>query len=270
MSKRPPLMEIRDVVFAYRRHQLVLDRARAIVQPGLLHALIGPNAAGKSTLIKLMLGRLRPRSGRVLFEGRRLRRLSVRRRAALISYVPQRASTGFAFSVREVVAMGRYALPPRPEAIQRAMLACELGPLADRPYAQLSVGQQQRVLLARAMAQAAGQGRLMLLDEPTSAMDLAHAHRTMEQLRWLAGRGLAVVAVLQDLNVAARYADRIWLMDGGRLVADAPWADVLRPPILEPVYGVSVRSYRVRDGAEPEAAARPLFDVRLPQPYRGE
>jgi iron complex transport system ATP-binding protein len=130
--------------------------------------------------------------------------------------------------------------------------------LGERIYAHLSLGQQQRVLLARAIAQAAGAGRLMLLDEPASAMDLWHIHRTMGQLRALTRKGLSVLVVLHDLNLAARYADTVWLLDRGRLAAAGPWNTVLTPAVLEPIYRV---------GLTPLSGLRhhrPMFDVDLP------
>jgi iron complex transport system ATP-binding protein len=154
--------------------------------------------------------------------------------------------------------MGRHALAPDPQAVRQALANCDLTDLGSRVYAHLSLGQQQRVLLARALAQSAGAGRLMLLDEPASAMDLWHIHNTMRQLRHLTRAGLAVLVVLHDLNLAARYADTVWLLDRGRLAASGPWDRVLTPAVLEPVYRVTLA---------PVAGLshhRPMFDVDLP------
>lgn len=257
-------MQLDHVRFGYRRHRPVLSDISAEVQPGRVHAIMGPNGSGKSTLLRLMLGDLRPTGGRVWLSGRRVRHWRAARRAAWMSYVPQRSTAAFAFTVRQVVRMARFALVPDEVAVERAMEACEIDDLADRPCHELSVGQQQRVLLARAMAQAAGEGRVMLLDEPTSAMDLSHVHRTMKLLAELAAGGLAVVVVVQDLNLAGRYADRVWLLNHGRLVADGEWDIVLEPSVLEPVYNVRVRPL-AHDNRR-----RPLFDVRLPRPGEGE
>jgi iron complex transport system ATP-binding protein len=218
--------------------------------------MLGPNGAGKSTLIKLMLAMLTPAPGSITIDGDSVHRMSADRRAAWVSYVPQRSSAAFAFSVKQVVSMGRYSLRHDEAAIGAAIEACDLTSLVDRPFMELSVGQQQRVLLARAMAQASGEGKVMLLDEPTSAMDLAHVHQTMQRLRRLADSGLAVVVVMQDINLAARYADRVWLLSGGKLIADGDWSSVLKPELLEPVYGVQIT--RAVGGRE-----RPLFDVQL-------
>jgi len=259
----PPVMQLDDVRFAYHHGEPVIDALSAEVQPGCVHALIGPNGSGKSTLIRLMLGQLHPQAGRITFDGRLVHRMPAAKRAAHLAYVPQRSTAAFAFSVRQVIELGRFALPPDPAAVAQAVASCDLCDLLDKPYIELSVGQQQRVLLARALAQAAGQGRVLLLDEPTSAMDLSHVHRTMQRLRDAAAHGLAVVVVLQDLNLAARYADRVWLLDEGKLVAAGSWDDVLQPALLEPVYDVRIR----RLMTDPEQNARPVFDVRLPDSH---
>jgi iron complex transport system ATP-binding protein len=122
-------------------------------------------------------------------------------------------------------------------------------------YHELSAGQQQRVLLARAMAQSAGHGCVMLLDEPGSMMDLYHAHRMMSTLGDLAAAGLTVLVVLHDLNLAARYADVVWLMHQGRLLASGPWDQVLVPALLEPVYRVRLTPLQLA------GEARPVFFV---------
>ncbi|MAE62088.1 MAG: hypothetical protein CMJ49_12110 [Planctomycetaceae bacterium] len=245
----------------------VVQEVSVPVQAGRVHALIGPNASGKTTLVKLMLGLLRPWRGRVRLGGRPARRVGGRARASTMSYVPQRSSVNFAFSVRQVVALGRFALQPDDQAVESALEDCDLADLGHRPYTELSVGQQQRVLLARAIAQSAGAGRVMLLDEPTSAMDPAHVHRLMAHVRRLAVGGLAVVMVMHDLNLAARYADEVWVMEGGRIVAGGSWDVVLTPEVLEPIYQVSIRAVMVEgdgDEAGTGASVRPVFDVRLP------
>jgi len=257
-----PVLRMEAVRFAYHHGKRVIDGVSLAALPGRVHMLLGPNASGKSTILKLMLGLLRPAGGQVLLDDRRVRRHRARRRAAWMSYVPQRSGASFAFTVRQVVTLGRYAMDHQPGAIDQALALCDLGGLADAIYAELSVGQQQRVLLARAVAQASGQGRVMLLDEPTSAMDLAHVHHTMTLLRRLAAEGLAIVAVVQDINLAARYADDVWLLQQGRCAAQGTWDQVLTPEVLEPVYRVQVRSL-VQDD---QAIDRPVLDVRLPGP----
>jgi iron complex transport system ATP-binding protein len=250
-----PAIHLYDLRFAYRGDKHVVDGVTAAAGAGRVVAMLGPNGSGKTTLLKLMLGELRPATGHVSLGGQELARVPAAERAAKMAYVPQRSAVTFAFTVAQVVSMGRHVLPTDRGAERRAMERCDLIELADRPMAELSVGQQQRVLVARAMAQAAGGGKVVLLDEPTSAMDLAHSHATFSLLRELGAEGLAVVAVMQDLNLAARYADDVWLLHAGKLAAAGSWERVLRAEVLEPVYGVKLRD--VGGGG-----ARPIFDVR--------
>lgn len=235
-----------------------VESVSAELAAGRVTALLGPNAAGKSTLLKLMLGQLEPWSGRVLLEGEAVGALPPRARARRVSYVPQRGSVSFAFTVREVVAMGRFAAGADGAsgwAVEQAIDACGLRGIERRVFAELSAGQQQAALVARAFAQAADTGRAMLLDEPGSSMDLRHAHALMRLLRERAAAGLAVLIVLHDINLAARYADDVWLMHEGRLAAAGRWDAVLRPETLGPVYGVGLRALPAGE------AGRPVFVV---------
>lgn len=244
----------------------VLRGITAELKTGKLTALIGPNAAGKTTLLRVMLGQLTPQRGRVTIGGQPVTELPATRRAAMMSYVPQRGETAFGFTVAQVITMGRFALPDSDRAVTTAMERTGVSPLADRVFGELSVGQQQRVVLARALAQSwrgdgnggvagAGStgGAIMLLDEPVSAMDLSHAHQTLSLLQEQANAGAAVLVALHDLNLVARYADEVWLVRDGMLVQQGAWREVLTPSALEPVY----------EGAfavvAEDAAGRPTF-----------
>ncbi|MCX5660580.1 MAG: ABC transporter ATP-binding protein [Planctomycetota bacterium] len=262
------VMTLDALEFGYEPGRAIVRGLSGRLKAGRLTTLIGPNAAGKSTLMRMMLGQARPWSGAVRLDGEDVASMEARRRASLISYVPQRAGVGFAFSVEEVIEMGRFsqrtghaaASGASSGAVQRAIEACDLSDLRDRVFTQLSFGQQQRVLLARAMAQAEGRGRVMLLDEPGSAMDLWHVHHMMGWLVRLARSGLGVLVVLHDLNLAARYADEVWLMDGGRLAAEGAWEKVMTPELLEPVYRVDLRP------VQRAAGERPVFVVEPREP----
>lgn len=240
-----PALAVEDVTFGYSPRQPVVEGVSGTVVGGRVTALLGPNAAGKSTLLRLMLGHLTPQTGRVTLGGESVLTMPARARARRMSYVPQQGGVGFAYAVREVVAMGRFAAGNAArtdaEAVEQAMRDGGLLEVADRVFNELSGGQRQRVLVARAMAQAAGGGQAILLDEPTSSLDLRHVHELMALLRHQADQGRAVVVVLHDLNLAARYADDVWLMDRGRLVAAGGWWDVMRAETLAPVYGVTLR-----------------------------
>lgn len=238
-------MMLRHVQFGYHPSQAVIDDVSAVLSPGRLCALIGPNAAGKSTLLRLMLGLERPWRGSVQVNGHDVAAMPVADRAAQVAYVPQRPATQVAFTVQEVVAMGRYALPADDRAVGEAIEACELQAIRDSVLAELSAGQQQRAALARAMAQVAGgdrgQGRFLLLDEPVSAMDLKHVHATMRMLQTMAKRGIGVLAILHDLNLASTYADDVWLLDRGKLAAAGDWRTALNPQLLTCIYDVPLR-----------------------------
>lgn len=246
-----------DLTFGYEPGVPVLRGFNARLAPGRLCALIGPNAAGKTTLLRLLLGQLDPWSGKVRLGDTAVRGIEPRSRAALLSYVSQKGSVGFAFTTEEVVAMGRYALPANAKAVDAALDMCDLSLQRGRVFSTLSAGQQQRVLLARALAQSTDSGIAMLLDEPVSAMDLWHVHRSMMLLRQFAQRGLAVLVVLHDLNLAARYADDVWLVHEGQMAAAGEWAEVLRPPVLEPIYRVGMKVLRASERDRPVFIVEP-------------
>ena len=241
MSDSRPLIELEQLRFGYAQQEAVVDACDATLRPGRVTALVGPNAAGKTTLLKLMLGQLQPWCGVVKLQGRDISLLRPAKLARVLSYVPQRSGVRFAFTVRQVVAMGAHHLGHNKEqAIDQAIEQAGLGELSGRVYTELSGGQQQRVILTRARLQVSQGGLAMLLDEPGSHLDLQHRHAMMVELKQLADQGLAVLIVLHDLDLAVRYADDAWLMDAGKIVHAGPWQHVLRPEYLSPVYGIEL------------------------------
>lgn len=230
------VMTLLGLMFAYEGQPPVLKGIDATVQKGKIHVLLGPNATGKTTLLKLLLGIFTPSQGKITLAGHDNNTLDARQRARLLSYVPQQSASSFGFDVQHVVGMGRLALGPDPQHVQQAMARADVLSLKHRPFSQLSAGQQQRVLLARAIAQVGPQTQAMLLDEPVSAMDLARSHQMLGQLRQLADQGLAIVVVLHDLNLAMHYADTVWLLNDGQFAANGNWSDVMVPDVLGPVY----------------------------------
>ena len=210
--------------------------------------MLGPNGAGKTTLLKLLCGDLRPSSGEVLLNQRRLRnwsRLDVARQRAVL---PQHSSLSFPFEVRQVVEMGcsahRRCTPEKDaEIVDNAMRAADVIHFAERDFLALSGGERQRVHLARVLAQIWGDGsggpRYLLLDEPTSALDLAHKHQVLTIARDMAkSANIGVLAILHDLNLASVYADRLAVMQQGRLVACGETDLVLDAATLTSVFGV--------------------------------
>ena len=212
------------------------------LEPGRLVALVGPNGAGKSTLLRALAGLIRPTAGAVTLDGVDVATQPRAALAARIAVVPQTFDTLFPFTVREIVALGRTArlgLFARPTAsdavaVARAIVDQDLGALVDRRLDALSGGERQRVVLAMALAQEAD---VLLLDEPTAHLDPAHQVGTVRRVAELArGRGVVALAVLHDLNLAA-LADRVLVLDGGRIVGDGAPAAALTADVVTRVFG---------------------------------
>lgn len=220
--------------------RMTLDDITLDVRSGRMTALLGPNGAGKSTLLHVLLGTLTPASGEVRFQERSLSEWSRRELAREIGVVPQGEAEPL-FSTREIVAMGRYPyLGPwqreRPEddaAIRRAMDRCDVTEFADRWLTTLSGGERQRVRLARALAQ---EPSVLVLDEPTTFLDVRHEMTTFALLRDLRDAGTTVVLATHNLNLAARYADDLVLMRDGRVAARGTPAEVLTATQVTAVY----------------------------------
>ncbi|MGD9797273.1 MAG: heme ABC transporter ATP-binding protein [Acidimicrobiia bacterium] len=218
----------------------LVDQVDLDVHAGELVALIGPNGAGKSTLCRLLAGDLEPSTGSVDLFGRPGADHPRRARARLRAVLPQRSSP-IAFPALDVVVMGRHpwlrpSAAPGPDDFELATAAMEevgVGDLADRPFDRLSGGEQARVQLARVLVQ---QTPVLLLDEPTANLDLRHQHLVVAVARSRADAGVAVVAVLHDVALAAAYADRVVSLDQGRLVACGPPAEVLTGALLSDLY----------------------------------
>ena len=216
----------------------VLDDVSLRANPGEVLALLGPNGAGKSTLMKAISGLLRYR-GSVRIEGDEVSSLSDRDRASRVAYVPQRSLLRSALSVEEVVALGRYVHAGNfggmgkrcRQAIEAALDTAHAAELRDRVFTQLSVGEQQRVLLARALASEAS---VLLLDEPTAALDVGEGLAVLRLIRRLASEGHTVIVVLHDLADAFTTTDRALLLQRGRVVESGATREVVsREPIRE-------------------------------------
>ncbi len=223
-------------VVVARDERTILDAVSLEVAAGEVVGVVGPNGAGKSTLLRVLAGDTAPDAGVALLNGEDVSAASVHRLARLRSFVGPQSESDVVFRVAEVVAMGRHPNRSGDGAdgvVADAMARVDVAHLADRVLRTLSSGEQQRVNLARAIAQ---QSPVMLLDEPTSALDVAHQEVVMGVLRDLAAGGVAVVAVLHDLNLAAAHTDRLLLMDGGAGAACGPARDVLTGDRLTAAY----------------------------------
>ncbi len=229
-----PVIEVAGVTFAYDRgapetiSQLTLD-----VHRGDFVGILGPNGAGKSTLMRLIAGLHSPRRGSVRVLGGDVASLTRDQIARRVAWVPQREELAFGFRVRDVVAMGRaphtgwfgVLRETDTNAVSRAMDACDCMQFAERPFDELSGGEQKRVLVARALAQ---QTPVLLLDEPVASVDIQHQLALCELLaRGVAAKNYTAVAVMHDLNLAAQFCTRVVFLREGRLVAQGPVHDVM-------------------------------------------
>ncbi|MBF5001842.1 ABC transporter ATP-binding protein [Nocardia sp. BSTN01] len=238
------MITVDDVGFSYGG-QIVLDGVALVAEPGTAVGLIGPNGSGKSTLLRLLYRALRPQSGVVSVDDTPVEVLRGRALAARLAVVAQESPAEAPITVAETVLLGRAPWAGALQGYSRADRAAAAAALtrvgarhlADRPYTALSGGERQRVLIARALAQQADH---LLLDEPTNHLDIGYQHELLGLIRDLATT--TTLVVLHDLNLAARYCDRLVLLHRGRVAAAGSIADVLTPAILEPVYGVRVHT----------------------------
>ncbi|MGA0210523.1 MAG: heme ABC transporter ATP-binding protein [Pontimonas sp.] len=244
---------------------LVLD-GRAIVKsvslevyPGEVLALVGPNGAGKSSILSLLAGDTEATTGRAVLAEKDVTKYRPDEAARLRAVLLQANQVSFPFSVEEVVEMGRapWARTPQiaedDDAIEEALRLADVGHLSERVFTQLSGGERARVSLARVLAQ---RTPLVLLDEPTAALDLKHQESVMETLRALADQGRAVVVVVHDLSVAAGYADRVAMVVDGRLEAIGSPSEVIIAERVSRVYGVDVDIEQVGNPPRPVVLPR--------------
>ncbi|MBX6425792.1 MAG: heme ABC transporter ATP-binding protein [Variibacter sp.] len=238
-------------------------------------ALVGPNGAGKSTLLRLLSGEIEPASGAVLLKGRAIAHFPPRLLAQHRAVLSQSVTVAFPFTVAEVVAMGAgEARGPVVEAlVEEALNEVDLAGFGGRIFTTLSGGEQQRAHFARVLVQnACGEARhgpgVLLLDEPTASLDLKHQLALARSAKRRAARGTTVLAILHDLNLAAVFADRIVVLEGGRIACDAPPAAAITDRLLADVFGVVNAAGRVPPNGVPFVlphAARPLqYEVNPP------
>ena len=234
-----------NVSFSYGKLPIVTGLSFSIAE-GSVVGVLGPNGAGKTTLVRLASAALTPSKGRIAVFGDDLGSLASKARARRIAVVPQETHPVFEFTVEEIVRMGRAPHlgflgieGPRDAAVAlEAMESCEVAHLRTRPFRALSGGERQRVTLARALTQ---EPRLLLLDEPTAFLDLKHRVAVYGLLGKLhRERGLTVVIVSHDINLAARHCDRLALLRDGAIVIDGTPTEVLRPEPIRSVYDVEV------------------------------
>jgi iron complex transport system ATP-binding protein len=249
------MLDARNITVALRERRL-LDDVSLTIEAGETVAILGENGAGKTTLLRALAGDRQPpglrQSGDVMLAGRPIREWSLAERARLRAVLPQRPELAFAFNAREVAGFGRYAhhggwRSPEDHGIADAALRLtDAFHLADREVTTLSGGEQARVHLASVFAQLweieSESPRFLLLDEPTASLDLAHQHQLLESARGFARtRGIGVVAILHDLNLAAMYADRVVVLLRGAVIAQGTPREVLQPATIRDGFAVAAK-----------------------------
>ncbi|MBI3979874.1 MAG: ABC transporter ATP-binding protein [Chloroflexi bacterium] len=259
-------LRVHDLTFEVAGRRLV-DAVALTAPRARFVGLIGPNGAGKTTLLKAIAGVARASAGLVWLDGADLLRLGRKEAARIVARVPQDPAVPFAFTCLEAVLMGRSPHLGRfawesgadQTIAQDAMAATDTLQFAERPIGELSGGERQRVFLARALAQ---QPQLLLLDEPTANLDVSYQIQVLERLRGWVGEGLTVIAAIHDLDLAARYCDRLVLLASGRIVAEGTPAEVLTPANLWAAFGV--RAVVRRDALTAALAVTVLADDAAP------
>ncbi len=238
--------QAQHLCFAYGPKPVLLDLSFAL-PPGRFYGLIGPNGCGKSTLLDLLAGHLRPGGGTVSYRGRPVSDYRRRQLARQLALVPQDFPLNFSFRAEEIVMMGRYPHIPRfsaptdadRAAVAEAMAGTDTARFVGRYATELSGGERQRIVIARALAQ---DTPFLLLDEATSNLDIHHALAMLGLVRRAVDDGgKTVLAVFQDLNLAARFCDDLLILKDGRLVDQGPLARVLTADRVQQVYGVRAR-----------------------------
>ncbi len=241
-------IDARSVTFSVDAKRL-LDRVDLHAERGQFIGLIGPNGAGKSTLLRAISSVLKFQQGAVSLEGEDLRSLAAKRIASTLALVPQIAPYTQGFTTFELVLMGRYPHMGRLQVegehddriAGEAMRLTETEAFAERTLDTLSGGERQRVFLARALAQ---EPRILLLDEPTSNLDILHQLKILTLVRQLVDDGLTAVAAIHDLNLASRFCDRLVVLAEGRVLAEGLAAEVLTPETIEEAFGVRSAVHR--------------------------
>ncbi len=239
--------------------RLALDGVSLTVAPGRLVAVAGPNGGGKTTLVRALLGHLPLQAGDALLDGRPVREWKAAAVARGVGVVSQREEIVFPLTVRQTVLLGRYPHlgplsaegPADHAAVAAALRRCDVEWLAERRVDALSGGEWQRVRVARALAQ---EPRVLVLDEPTASLDVRHEMELFELIRALVDDGIAGLVITHQLNLAARFADRVVLLAGGRVMADGSPDDVFRPDVLARVFEWPLAVTHLPDGA-PQAFA---------------
>lgn len=238
--------DISEIFYSYGTRRAIDGISLSLV-PGRFYAVIGPNGSGKTTLMDLMCRHKSPDSGSIFLNSQALDQYSSRALARQVALVPQEYRVNFPYTAEEVVAMARYPHLPRfsaptaedMEVVARAMAECKAENLADRFMTELSGGEKQRIVFARALAQ---QTPVLLLDEPCANLDIRHGLGLLESAaKRVKTQNITVAAVMHDINLALRYADDLILMNQGKIVSNGPVENTLERGVLKQIFGVDAR-----------------------------
>lgn len=250
---RDASIKVEDLFFSYGKRE-VIRNVCFTVRPGEFMGILGPNGSGKTTLLNCVSGALKFERGRVMVGGKDVLTTGSLEMARLVAMVPQDSAITFGFTVEEVVLMGRYSHIDRfrledaqdYEVAEAAMRATGIWRLRERLVTNLSGGERQRVVIARALAQ---EPRVLLLDEPTTHLDIRHQLEVLGLIKELNDkRGLTVLAVFHDLNLASRFSDRLLLMDNGTVMASGSPEEVLTDANIEKAFNVDAKIGRSAKG----------------------
>lgn len=234
------MLEILDITVGYRKIPVLKALSVKIQKPEFL-GIIGPNGSGKSTLLKTICCILTPWDGRIVLDGKEITHMTRKEIARILGYVPQSTSFVFPFTCEEAVLMGRYAHNGNKSkdyhVVKKAMELTDTLSLKDRRINELSGGELRRVIIARALAQ---EPEILILDEPTVHLDINHRIEIFDLLGELKSRGITIIAVLHDLNIASEYSERLLVMKDGAIVKDGNPKDIILGETIKEVYGAEV------------------------------
>jgi len=234
------MLDIINITVGYK-HFPVLRGLSLQIKENEFVGIIGPNGSGKSTLLRTICGILQPWDGKILLQGVEISRLTKKEIARKIGYVPQSSSFAFPFTCEEIVLMGRYAYDGHRkrdyEVVNWAMELTDTLTLKRRKINELSGGELQRVIIARALAQ---EPKILLLDEPTVHLDINHRMEIFKLLWELKSHGITIITVLHDLNLASEYSKRVVVIKDGRVVYDGSPQDIIDKEIIKRTYGIDV------------------------------
>ncbi len=243
-------IEVRNIFFSYGDHEVLKDISFK-AEPGELVAILGPNGVGKSTLFRCMLGLLKNYKGDTLIKGCSAKKLQADELAREVAYIPQHHYPSFNFSVLDMVLMGTtsqvsHSSSPGREQIataERALEKLNISHLKEKSYTHISGGEQQLVLVARAMAQKA---KILIMDEPSSNLDFGNQFRIMSKVKSLTADGYTIIESLHNPDQAYMYADRIIAMKDGRIISDGPPGETMDAELIRELYGVDVKVHSLR------------------------